>query len=92
MTAQSLSEVALDRLQRDAFGFFLVCFPAFRALPDPKLSPTDACGDAEHSGAHLVVEDLKKMAEADGTSLSQVVANINTGAGKDWLERPAEWA
>lgn len=33
MTAQSLSEVALDRLQRDAFGFFLVWFPAFRAPP-----------------------------------------------------------
>jgi hypothetical protein len=51
-----------------------------------------AHGDAEHSGAHLVVEDLKKMAEADGTTLSQVVANISKAAEKDRLEHPDEWA
>ena len=51
-----------------------------------------AHGDAEHSDAHLVVEDLKKMAEADGTPLSQVVANINKAAEDDRLEHPAEWA
>ena len=51
-----------------------------------------AHGDAEHSDAHLVVEDLKKMAEADGASLSQVVANISTAADKDRIEHPDEWA
>ena len=51
-----------------------------------------AHGDAEHSGAHLVVEDLKKMAEADGTTLSQVVANISKAAEEDRIEHPAEWA
>ncbi len=50
-----------------------------------------AHGDAEHSDAHLV-EDLKKMAEADGTSLSQVVANISKAADKDRIEHPDEWA
>jgi hypothetical protein len=32
------------------------------------------------------------MAEADGASLSQVVANISKAADKDRIEHPDEWA
>lgn len=51
-----------------------------------------AHGDAESSHPHLVVEDLKKMAEADGKSVKQVLANINQAAEKDKREHPSEWA
>lgn len=48
-------------------------------------------GDA--SGArHVVVEDLKAMAEADGISVKEVIANIEQAAEKDEAEHPAEWA
>ncbi len=51
-----------------------------------------AHGDPERSDPHLVVETLRKMAEADGSSLSQVLANINESAEKDRAEHPDEWA
>ncbi len=51
-----------------------------------------AHGDAGHSGAHLVVEDLEKMVGADRTTLSQVVPNISKAAEEDRSEHPAEWA
>ena len=51
-----------------------------------------AHGDTESPRQHLVVEDLKKMAEADGKSVKQVLANINQAAEKDKREHPSEWA
>lgn len=50
-----------------------------------------AHGDSAHP-KHLMVENLKQMAEADGVSLSQVVTNINEAVEKDRAEHPAEWA
>jgi hypothetical protein len=50
-----------------------------------------AHGDPTHAN-HLMVENLKQMAEADGISVSQVLANINESAAKDRAEHPAEWA
>lgn len=49
-----------------------------------------ARGDSTHN--HLMVENLKQMAEADGITLSQVLTNINESAQKDRAEHPAEWA
>jgi len=51
-----------------------------------------AHGEAKISPPHLVIEDLKKMAEADGKSVKQVLANINQAAEKDKREHPSEWA
>lgn len=51
-----------------------------------------AHGEAKSSRTHLVVEDLKKMAEAERTSVKQVLANINSAAEKDKREHPGEWA
>jgi hypothetical protein len=51
-----------------------------------------AHGDAERSDPHLVAEDIKKMAEADGTSMSTVLANINAAADRDRLDHADEWA
>ena len=53
------------------------------------------CGTANEGGnrsSHLVVEDLKTMADTDGTSMSQVLANISQAAGRDRFEHPDEWA
>ena len=49
-------------------------------------------GESKLTTEHLVFEDLKKIAEADGTSVAQVVANINQAAEKDRREHPSEWA
>ncbi len=50
-----------------------------------------AHGDPERSQPHLVVEELKKMAEADKTSVSEVLANINRAAEQDKKDHPQEW-
>lgn len=50
-----------------------------------------AHGDPTHAN-HLMVENLKQMAEADGISVSQVLLNINEAAEKDRADHPAEWA
>ena len=49
-------------------------------------------GEASTADRHLVVEDLKKMAEADGIAVAQVLANIDRAAAKDKAEHPAECA
>jgi phosphoribosyl 1,2-cyclic phosphodiesterase len=51
-----------------------------------------AHGDPEHSRTHLVVEKLKEMAEADKTSMSAVLTNINEAAELDRKAHPQEWA
>ena len=51
-----------------------------------------AHGDPDHADPHLVVEDLKRMAEADGISVAQVLANINRAAEQDRAEHPQEWS
>lgn len=50
-----------------------------------------AHGDPAHPN-HLMVENLKQMAEADGITVTQVLANVNESAQKDRTEHPAEWA
>ncbi len=51
-----------------------------------------AHGTVDPNRSHLVIEDLQRMAHADGTTVEQVLKNIERTADKDRAKHPQEWA